>query len=84
MSAVLHKMPELVRSKEEKETRGKRKSSKSGEKCNVASENGRLANGLTPEEKPPQQVPKHEFGPQLKIIKVNDQVHELQTILRDK
>ena len=83
MSAVLHKMPEFVGSKEEKETRGKRKNSKSSEKCNVSSENGRLGNGLAPEEKPPQQ-PKHEFGPRLKIIKVNDQVHELQTILRDK
>ena len=83
MSAVLHKMPELVGSKEEKETRGKRKTSKSGEKCNVASENDRLTNGLAHEGKPSQQ-PQHAFGPQLKIIKVNDQVHELQTILRDK
>lgn len=84
MSAVLHKMPELVGSKEEKETRGKRKTSKSSEKCNVASENGRSTNGLALEEKSLQLQPKHEFGPRLKIIKVNDQVHELQTILRDK
>lgn len=82
MSAVLQKMPELVGAvKEEKETRKKRKDSKSAEICSVATENGELTNGLIPEEKPPQ---KHDFGPHLKIIKINDQVRELQTILRDK
>lgn len=81
MNAVLQKMPELVAAKEEKETRKKRKDSNLAEKCSIATENGELANGLTPEEKPPV---KHEFGPQLKIIKINDQVRELQTILRDK
>ena len=75
-------MPELITSKEEKETRKKRTDSKSSGKCNVSTENGDLTNGLqTPEEKPPLT---HDYGPRLKIIKMNDQVRELQTILRDK
>ncbi|XP_020620721.1 uracil phosphoribosyltransferase homolog [Orbicella faveolata] len=76
-------MPELVGSKEEKETRRKRKDSKPTGKSSVSSENAELTNGLDqpPEEKPPVS---HDFGPQLKIIKMNDQVRELQTILRDK
>ncbi|XP_078375196.1 uracil phosphoribosyltransferase homolog isoform X2 [Oculina patagonica] len=82
MSAVLQKMPELLDFKEEKETRRKRKDSKPSGKCSVSTENGELANGLqTPEEKPPLS---HDYGPRLKIIKMNDQVRELQTILRDK
>lgn len=82
MSTVLQKMPELVGSKEEKETRRKRKDSKPTGKSNVSTENAELTNGLQPpEEKPPVS---HDFGPQLKIIKMNDQVRELQTILRDK
>lgn len=82
MSSVLRKMPELVSSREEKDTLRKRSGTKSSEKRNVASENGGLTNGLTSEEKPARE--EHEFGPQLKIIKINDQVRELQTILRDK
>lgn len=83
MSTVLQKMPELLGSKEEKETRRKRKDSKPTGKCSVSTENGELANGLqTPEEKPP--LSRHDYGPRLKIIKMNDQVRELQTIVRDK
>lgn len=74
-------MPELVGAKEEKETRRKRKDSKPSDKCSVTTENGEITNGLVAEEKPPQT---HDFGPQLKIIKINDQVRELQTIIRDK
>ena len=83
MSSVLQKMPELVGSKGEKETRRKRKDSKSAGKSSVSSENAEITNGVNqpPEEKPPVS---HDFGPQLKIIKMNDQVRELQTILRDK
>jgi len=76
-------MPELVGSKEEKETERKRKDSKPAGKSSVTSENADLANGL---EQPPEEKPSvcHDFGPQLKIIRMNDQVRELQTILRDK
>ena len=83
MSSVLQKMPELVGSKEEKETRRKRKDSKPSGKSSVSSENAELTNGL---DQPPEEKPSvsHDFGPQLKIIKMNDQVRELQTILRDK
>ena len=83
MSSVLQKMPELVGSKEEKGTRRKRKDSKPTRKSSISSENAEVANGVDqpPEEKPPVS---HDFGPQLKIIKMNDQVRELQTILRDK
>ena len=79
----MQKMPELLGCKEEKEARRKRKDSKPTAKCSVSAENGELTNGLlTPEEKPSSL--QHDYGPQLKVIKMNDQVRELQTILRDK
>lgn len=83
MTAVVPKMPEVLSSKEEKEARRKRKDSKTTGKCSISAENGELLNGIqaAPEEKPPVS---EDFGPQLKIIQINDQVRELQTILRDK
>ncbi|XP_027044061.1 uracil phosphoribosyltransferase homolog isoform X1 [Pocillopora verrucosa] len=79
-------MPDVLSCKEENETRRKRKDSKTTGKCNIAAENGELLNGLSaaPDEKPPVTATRDEFGSQLKIIQINDQVRELQTILRDK
>lgn len=79
-------MPDVLSCKEENETHRKRKDSKTTGKCNIAAENGELLNGLSaaPDEKPPVTATRDEFGSQLKIIQINDQVRELQTILRDK
>ncbi|XP_068698272.1 uracil phosphoribosyltransferase homolog [Montipora capricornis] len=79
-------MPELVVSLQEKPKQGKGLDNRTDERCSVDMENGELPaaiNGLAPtDEKPANHF--QEFGPQLKIIKINDQVRELQTILRDK
>lgn len=79
-------MLDVLSYKEESEARRKRKDSKTTGKCNTAAENGEVLNGLpvAADEKPPGTAVRDEFGSQLKIIQINDQVRELQTILRDK
>ena len=65
-------MPELL-AKGRKDTQKESLDPASGEKCSVGVENG-VAHS---DEKPPNHL--QEFGPQLKIIKINEQVRELQT-----
>ena len=73
----LPKMPELL-AKGRKDTQEESLDRASGEKCSVGMENGVAPS----DEKPPNHL--QEFGPQLKIIKINEQVRELQTIIRDR
>ena len=79
-------MPERVNVKEQKGAKKTTKASETSDKCITAAEDCELTNGLKfiPDEKPPLSQKPEEFGPNLKIIKMNDQVRELQTILRDR
>lgn len=70
-------MPELL-AKGRKDTQEESLDRASAEKCSVGMENGVAPS----DEKPPNHL--QEFGPQLKIIKINEQVRELQTIIRDR
>ena len=86
MSSVFQIMPERVNVKEQKGTQKTTEASETSDKCFTAAEDCELTNGLKliPDEKPPLWQKPAEFGLNLKIIKMNDQVRELQTILRDR
>ena len=66
-------MPEIFAAHDEKESQ-KKDSGHGKARCAPTEEKLRYENPVS----------FREFGPRLKIIKMNDQVRELQTILRDK
>lgn len=79
-------MPERVNVKEQKGPQKTTEASETSDKSITTAEDCELTNGLKliPDEKPALWQKPAEFGPNLKIIKMNDQVRELQTILRDR
>ncbi|KAM8965428.1 uracil phosphoribosyltransferase homolog [Sarcophilus harrisii] len=50
----------------------------------VAGPAGDSAEGPQPEEREPEELFSRQLGPQLKLLPMNDQIRELQTIIRDK
>lgn len=83
LTDMMSKGPKIL--KEERQENGEF----DGNQNNAILVNGALEEAMVSEEKPRAKVPRVEkqqsdFGSQLRMIKMNGQVRELQTILRDR